>query len=87
MSKREVIDCDKCGKESSQAHTFRINTGKSMDAAGGYSTDMEIVDLCPACCANELQQLLTGMAFADLAIWARNARKKKAVKEPAWTSA
>jgi len=52
VSKREVTECDRCGKTISKPVEIYVTTGWSSDPAGGRSTqDQEALDLCPPCAA------------------------------------
>lgn len=52
MAKREVIDCDKCGKETSNSIRLEIPNGTTRES-GGHKVeiykDYETKDLCPKC--------------------------------------
>lgn len=50
MSRREVVDCDRCKKETLNYGIIWVATGHSSDPAGGPSTeDEESIDLCAKC--------------------------------------
>lgn len=60
--KREVYDCDKCGKtmEERQAHHFAVPIRRFMDAAGSMDTEFRRFDLCSDCVAVELRKFIAG---------------------------
>jgi hypothetical protein len=51
VSRREVIDCDRCEKKALKEHArFFLATDRRMDGAGSGETVGETIDLCTSCC-------------------------------------
>lgn len=62
MARREVYDCDRCGKTISGMYdrvieVIRVSIGRSFDGVE-TSNDVEHIDLCHKCCRLALIELL-----------------------------
>ena len=74
--KREVIDCDCCGKVNAiGAQSIAIRTGRSYNGVD-YDTDTETVDLCPTCLSTQLRVVVEKAGEEFCKEWARTVRKK-----------
>lgn len=71
MAKREVSDCDCCGKESKQAQRISVKIGRNMDAAGSMENEYADVDLCPCCMAKALNSMVIRLPYEEAKQWVK----------------
>lgn len=75
MSKRNVVDCDRCvlgnGKDLGE-NVIKVScvVGRSSDGIE-FDDDTKYFDLCPHCAQIKLQQLLTAMTHEQAAEWVK----------------
>jgi hypothetical protein len=50
MSRREVVDCDRCGRTAEKSARVFLRTDRRADAAGSAEDVGETLDLCIKCC-------------------------------------
>lgn len=72
---KTVIYCDLCDKESGTAFSFAVDS--EMDPAGSRDTIHKRVDLCPGCCAKQLELFILGLSWAARNEFAHSILKDK----------
>lgn len=86
MSRREVIDCDRCGARAVERPVLLpfVHTGwLSCPAGGSKEKDGERVDLCPDCAANLLASAVKGMGEDAARKWVADIRAARKAVKPA----
>lgn len=58
---KKVIYCDICGSEDAFQFSFAVDS--QMDGAGDTDTIHERVDLCPKCCAAQLELFIAALPW------------------------
>ena len=78
MSKRFVIDCDRCGAKGVQEplQITAVVGWLTCPAGGRGQDDEESVDLCPKCAGQLLQCAVTKLPEDSARAWLAMARKK-----------
>jgi hypothetical protein len=78
VSRREVIDCDRCGKPGDPyVMTFGVTTGRGVDAAGSPEDRYENVDLCQGCMGVELTGFLQRLGHAEAKAWVERQHERR----------
>ncbi len=60
MARNEIISCDRCGKQNSEAQAISVYIDRCMNGAGSMEDEYRVVDLCPSCMRNMLERFLNG---------------------------
>lgn len=78
MSRRFVIDCDRCGAKAveSPIQIAAVVGWLTCPAGGSGEDDTERVDLCPKCAGGLLQSAVRGLQHEEARQWIAEARKK-----------
>jgi hypothetical protein len=72
VSKRTVIDCDKCGhKGVPSPQQIHLTLPKARAVAEDDTTYTETVDLCPVCCTRFLQLIVNNWTGDARQIWVK----------------
>jgi len=58
---KQVIFCDHCSKEGGIPFSYEVDNER--DAAGDTDTITERVDLCPLCCAKQLELFILALPW------------------------
>jgi hypothetical protein len=67
--RREVVDCDRCGKTQPNTQHFCVPIGRNTDGAGSSDTETVDLDLCPECMKWALDQFLEPLSYEDSKLW------------------
>jgi hypothetical protein len=78
MSKRTVIDCDRCGKQACpSAKTVSVTVGSQTDGAGSRDYLQEDIDLCPDCLFTCLTRFVGALNEREAQAWVETNRRTR----------
>lgn len=66
MAKREIYDCDRCGKKDVAARMLHVPLDRYTDAAGQGCSEYDNTDLCFDCAMTLLRKLLSVMPIPNV---------------------
>ncbi len=76
MARREVVDCDCCGRMIRDPHTIGVIVDRVTDEAGSMDNVTEPLDLCSACMTDAVHQLLDRLTYVERQLWLKVWRKR-----------